>query len=336
MRVVLAGCLVLAGVSAVFAQDSAPLKDHADIYWAHAPYEMGECGICHVSNDPARPGGLTAGVNELCFSCHEIFQDMLGEFANVHPPVEDSCISCHNPHNSRREKLLNKDIADLCAECHGDIVAAATGSPVQHDPVINGRACLNCHDAHASNVEAMLTGLPFDLCVDCHGQDGMTDESGRPLTNLKALIAGAHMQHGPVDNKDCSACHNTHGGNNFRMLISEYPEKFYAPYDPANYDLCFSCHETDVFSSPQTTTLTGFRDGSRNLHYVHVNKIRRGRTCRACHEVHAAPQAHMIRDGVPYGPSNWVLKINFTGTATGGSCAKTCHPTKPYDRMGGR
>jgi hypothetical protein len=63
---------------------------------------------------------------------------------------------------------------------------------------------------------------------------------------------------------------------------------------------------------------------------VHVNKADRGRTCRACHEVHASKQAHHIRDSVPYGAKGWALKINYTKTPTGGSCAKTCHDTKSY------
>lgn len=319
-------------VPVALGQEVAPLTDPDKIFWAHAPFEMGECVICHESNDPQAPGAVTGEINDLCFSCHDLFQEMLAEYPNVHHPVEESCTSCHNPHNSSREKLLDRDPADLCGGCHEEILALARDSAVQHDPVLQGRACLNCHDAHASRVEAMLTGLPYDLCVECHGRDGMTDESGRPLTNFRTLISGSHMEHGPVADKDCSACHHTHGGSNFRMLLSEYPEKFYASYDAANYDLCFSCHEIDVFETPETTTLTGFRDGARNLHHLHVNKIRRGRTCRACHEVHAAPQEHMIRDGVPYGPNNWILEINFTGAPNGGSCAKTCHPTKPYER----
>jgi hypothetical protein len=33
---------------------------------------------------------------------------------------------------------------------------------------------------------------------------------------------------------------------------------------------------------------------------------------------------------VPYGSAGWVLKINYTKTPTGGTCAKTCHETKTY------
>jgi len=63
---------------------------------------------------------------------------------------------------------------------------------------------------------------------------------------------------------------------------------------------------------------------------VHVNKDERGRTCRACHEVHAAKQPHQIRAAVPYGTTGYMLKVNFTQTPTGGTCAKTCHVTRSY------
>jgi hypothetical protein len=85
-----------------------------------------------------------------------------------------------------------------------------------------------------------------------------------------------------------------------------------------------------MVKDPTTTTLTKFRNGDQNLHYVHVNKDERGRTCRACHEVHAAKQKHQIRDAVPYGHTGFMLKVNFTPTATGGSCARTCHITRSY------
>ena len=86
-----------------------------------------------------------------------------------------------------------------------------------------------------------------------------------------------------------------------------------------------------MLKDAQTTTLTNFRDGSRNLHFLHVNKADMGRTCRACHDVHAAKQDHIIRDGVPYGSKGWVLKLNYKQTPTGGTCEKTCHAAKTYD-----
>ncbi len=70
---------------------------------------------------------------------------------------------------------------------------------------------------------------------------------------------------------------------------------------------------------------------ARNLHYVHVHRDK-GRTCRACHEVHAAKQERRVRENVPYGSKGWILPINFTKTPTGGTCVRTCHDTRSYSR----
>ncbi len=316
------------------ADSRAPLTRPEEIGWVHAPFEVGDCSLCHERADAADPGGLSAPVNELCFGCHDQIAEMMSSLPELHGAAEDECTVCHNAHNARGNKLLIQEVPELCIECHDDVGEDATKSPVQHDTVIEGRACLNCHNPHASNVEALLTQLPFDQCVDCHGSAGLLDDAGREMTDFRALLAANPVLHGPVESKDCSACHHPHGSKSFRLLTHEYPARFYASYEEQNYALCFECHESERFVQERTTTLTGFRDGDKNLHYVHVNKSRRGRTCRACHDVHAAPQAHLIRDGVPYGSRGWVLEINFVPGANGGSCSRTCHPALSYDRTG--
>jgi predicted CXXCH cytochrome family protein len=339
LRVVASSSCVVAVVSlalalwpAVAQSSNAPLPEGAEIGWSHAPFEMGECGLCHESDDPNDPGPIAGEVNDLCFGCHVETQEAMEAAAVSHAAAVDDCTSCHNPHNSARRRLLNAESPGLCATCHEDIWQEATQSPVQHEAVKEGRACLNCHGPHATNVEHLLNELPYDLCVDCHGVAGMSDDQGKGLTDFARLLADNPSVHGPVAAEDCSACHETHGGSTFRMLAEAYPAKFYAPFDTENYSLCFTCHNEAVVTEASTTTLTGFRDGSKNLHFVHVNKQDRGRTCRACHEVHAAPQDHLIRDGVPYGRGDWVLKINYTRDDNGGTCEKTCHGALTYDR----
>jgi predicted CXXCH cytochrome family protein len=246
----------------------------------HAPFQSGQCGVCHVNNDAQKPGPIRhASVNEQCFECHDDVREIMKR-RYTHVPAREACTHCHNP--------------------------------------------------HASNIERILIALPFDLCVTCHSKDAMVASDGKQMTNYKKWLAENRIWHDPVRAKDCSACHRTHAGDNFRLLVAEYPRDFYAPYERKNYALCYGCHNDKVISVEQTTTLTAFRDGSRNLHYVHVNRDR-GRTCRACHEVHASKQAHHIRDGVPYGAKGWILKIGYTRLPTGGSCVKTCHDEKTYN-----
>ncbi len=310
-------------------RDNRPLPPGEKAAVVHAPYGAGDCALCHTGNDRRNPGPLVKKGNAVCFDCHQEFEEILARKYR-HAPAVEACWNCHNPHDSKEKKLLHAELSELCFGCHAGVKKLALESKVRHGAVTAGRKCASCHDPHAANVEKMLTALPFDLCVECHGRDDIKDWNGVSLANVKKLLAENKVHHGPVGMKDCASCHRTHGGDNFRLLVAPYPARFYAAYDKRNYELCFACHDERVAAEPETTSLTGFRDGARNLHYVHVNKSERGRTCRACHEVHASKQDHQLRDAVPYGPRGWMLKVNYVKTATGGSCAKTCHDTKTY------
>lgn len=309
--------------------DLTPLPDAEKPVSAHGPYLDGDCSLCHQHNDRKDPGAIIKPVNELCLGCHDDFAKVMAR-KSTHVAARVSCISCHNPHNARQPKLLVMESSALCLSCHAAISNLVANAQVQHGALSVEAKCVNCHNPHAANVEHLLTRLPGDLCLGCHGQDGLKDHDGKVLTNMKKLLAENPHQHGPVADKDCSACHLPHGGDNFRLLTKAYPAAFYSPYDPKLYALCFDCHEESMVRDPKTTTLTKFRNGDENLHYVHVNKDERGRTCRACHEVHASRHDHQIRDAVPYGHTGYMLKINFTQTPTGGMCAQTCHVTRSY------
>jgi predicted CXXCH cytochrome family protein len=308
----------------------APLlsSEHAVSY--HAPYDAGDCSICHARNDVQNPGPVKGSVNDLCLGCHDDFKQTLARKFG-HPPAQANCLNCHNPHNSKQPNLLIEDTGTLCTGCHTKIKQTVAESKVKHDALTQGNKCVNCHNPHGTNVEHLLVQLPMQLCLQCHSKDNVADHDGKKLTNMGKLLADNPHQHGPVAAQDCSSCHMTHGSNNFRLLTNAYPAQFYSAYDSQNYALCFTCHEEKAFTQPQTEELTQFRDGSKNLHYVHVNKDTMGRTCRACHDVHASVQEHQIRDSVPFGPRQWPLKINYTKTDTGGFCAKTCHSTRSYD-----
>ena len=103
-------------------------------------------------------------------------------------------------------------------------------------------------------------------------------------------------------------------------------------YQEENYSLCFECHNSQFARNQETLTLTDFRDGSQNLHFLHVNKDIKGRTCKACHQVHASDQEKHIRRSVPYGSIDWDLPITFTKSEDGGTCQVGCHSPKGYSR----
>jgi len=148
------------------------------------------------------------------------------------------------------------------------------------------------------------------------------------LEDIQSLLETNEDWHGPVRAGNCVGCHSPHGGEEYRLLKRPYPATFYSPFDIANYSLCFSCHEEALVLEPETSTLTFFRDGTRNLHFLHVNREDRGRTCRACHEVHASPHPSHIRDTVPFG--NYDLPLNFQKHESGGSCFPACHVKQSY------
>lgn len=299
---------------------------------SHQAYDSdkNDCSSCHKNKDPKNPGPLlTTNISASCMECHDDFKKLI-TLKYKHKPMEVDCTLCHNPHDSMKVKLLVNDPDALCMTCHDPIKNVVSSCKVSHDAVTSQKKCLNCHNPHASENEHLLSKPAYELCMDCHGKDGLTNHLGRPLQNMKTLLAQNPEQHAPVASKECTACHLPHGSDNYCILNEQYPTSFYSNYDPKLYGLCFQCHEESAFATPTTTTATQFRNGEKNLHYVHVNKVERGRTCRACHEIHASTQRHQIRDAVPYGKSRWMLKVNFTQRADGGSCTGTCHSTRSY------
>ncbi len=291
----------------------------------HGPVAVGACVACHDPHSSDHDHLVRIEGNQLCFICHQEMQERLEAEPFRHQALESGCTTCHDPHASEQTAQLKSPVAELCGQCHGDILETARSAKVKHPPVTEPPACLNCHRPHAAEHRPLLKADGLAVCLSCH--DGSRVKG---LTNMKKLLADNPDHHGPIRERDCSGCHQPHGSNFFRLLFAEYPATFYAPYREENFALCFSCHDSALATEAETTTVTDFRNGARNLHYVHVHKARKGRTCRACHETHASRHPNHIRDSVPFG--NWQLPINYKETSNGGSCAPGCHRPESYTR----
>jgi len=137
-------------------------------------------------------------------------------------------------------------------------------------------------------------------------------------------------RHGPLRDGDCSGCHLSHGSSEAHLLAKPYSPAFYQPFAIEKYDLCFTCHDRELVLRERTDTLTGFRNGPVNLHFVHVNRDEKGRNCRACHSTHTSARPVHMRESVPYG--QWDLPIGFEQTKAGGACSSACHERFGYDR----
>lgn len=140
---------------------------HKDIRMAagkqsHHPINEGKikCSDCHNTHGTNTHGMIKEdNVNQLCYKCHA---DKRGPFIWEHPPVEENCAICHDPHGSRHGKLMTEKIPNLCQDCHD--WSRHPGTPYDNATGIAGtspgnrffaRSCLNCHNQiHGSTAPA--------------------------------------------------------------------------------------------------------------------------------------------------------------------------------------
>lgn len=297
----------------------------------HGPTAAGACGACHQPHASSKPMLLVTEGRALCLQCHVSIGIELETLRNVHEPARGDCLLCHDPHSTDHPAALRQDPKSLCIECHKDMEHRLETATTAHAAVTTERKCLNCHSGHASDYPGLLQEDTMTLCFECHDRE-IELPDGTRLANMKAIIESGTSLHGPTAQHDCTACHEIHGGGHQRLLTAEYPDAFYLPFTENEYALCFNCHDRQMVMLEETSTVTRFRNGTQNLHYTHVHKDRKGRSCRVCHDTHASNRANHIRDVVPFGPKGWPLPIKFEATERGGGCAAGCHQAFRYDR----
>jgi predicted CXXCH cytochrome family protein len=306
------------------ADDAFMKKQHL-----HGPVAMGACILCHEAHSSWTPKLLVAEGDELCAICHEARIRRDQQARHVHPPATGDCEKCHDPHGSDFPQQTRQDDRQLCVSCHEDVGREIEHSAVVHGAVLEPQGCRDCHTGHSSSLPSLLKSSLLDTCLGCHDEE-IALPNGRRVANMAALLKANPNHHGPIRQADCSACHQPHASALANLLTESYPPLFYAPFDPNNYKLCFKCHRSELASAPDGRGVTEFRNGALNLHYVHISKPAKGRTCRACHAVHASKSPAHISDVVPYG--NWQYELKFQVTENGGACAPACHVARSYDR----
>lgn len=310
------------------------LDCHQDEYseheFVHGPVAVGACVVCHDSHSSSFQNLLIDRPDRLCLDCHEELKPTEMEKRHQHKPMEDGCISCHNPHASDQKFQLNASVPKLCVECHDWFQDIFDNASVLHSPTKDEGGCTECHNPHFSALPRLQKFTQPELCLKCHDKQIVTKD-GRTLTDMKTFLDENPNHHGPIREGACTMCHHPHASQESNLLIQAYPPEFYAPFAIEKYELCFSCHQTDLVKDEIGEGLTEFRNGNQNLHWLHVNR-EKGRTCRACHEVHASKRPSHIRESVPFGSTGWLLDLNFKQMPDGGSCAPACHKVKTYNR----
>lgn len=288
----------------------------AEKAYIHLPVKNGECQSCHKPSGQKHPkvkkGAFLLtdkGKAGLCNECHESKNNK----KHVHPPVASGdCLDCHDVHQSDNKAQLKGAGAELCYQCHEK---SKLDRAYPHKPIGEGK-CLGCHDPHQSDNKYMLKASGVNLCMTCHDKG---EFSGKSV-------------HEPVSKGECNACHITHGTKNHHLLKAAVPTDMYQSFDKANFALCFECHKDTLADSQRTGEETEFRNGLINLHYLHINKTIKGRSCKVCHDPHAAGQPRLISNKIP-GFGRWRIPIRYTKTEVGGTCVVGCHKPKTYDRI---
>lgn len=262
----------------------------------------------------------------ICKKCH-VDKDFSDKKRYMHACLKKGCDGCHDSHSSDYQYQLIVAPGKICVKCHDDFIKKTTECKFKHPILDQKNICLNCHDPHGSLFGNNLKVAPYNLCLDCHKQ--LIKGTGGKKYNIFEVFAERPYKHGPVAEGNCIDCHDPHGSDFYRTLKLYYPETFYTSFKIEKYALCFECHNQSLVMEKITATVTNFRDGNRNLHYIHVNR-KKGRTCSVCHEVHASELPKFIRKSVSFG--NWDIPIEFEKNANGGSCAPGCHKAYKYNR----
>jgi predicted CXXCH cytochrome family protein len=297
--------------------------------FAHQPFAAGQCTVCHQPHESDYANLQRYGNGpDHCYGCHKDKQVAMKEMPHKHEAAMTACTTCHGPHATDYKGQLKKPVNDTCLGCHRAVKTELANAKQVHGAVTEGN-CGSCHDAHASQNKDILKARTDKVCMTCH-EKAVVARDGRTLAAMGPVLASKNL-HGPVKDGNCSGCHKPHAADQPNLLKKFYPDTFYAKFDLQNYALCFSCHDQNMVLK-EKSTLTNFRDGDRNLHFVHVNRDEKGRSCRTCHEVHGSDLPKHMAATVPFEGSKWAMPMNYEPSATGGSCTPGCHGEQTYNR----
>jgi len=291
----------------------------------HNPVKGGRCHKCHDAHQSDFDSFLKNDMPDLCFRCHDGVAEAI-KSDNVHAPAKENCFKCHDPHSAKESYLLPDSIPNLCYSCHEDFQKKLENTPLVHQALNEKQSCAICHSSHGSVEKKLLKAKEKDLCLNCHNKTYKT-ESGI-IANIKQQLEKSEFIHGPV-NEGCDICHDPHASKNPNLLVKNFPVGSYAPANLSSFALCFNCHKSDIIELERSKTVTNFRDGDRNMHFLHTNG-NRGRNCTTCHDMHASKNEHLIEDKVQYG--NWKMPMKYVKLENGGSCFPGCHSEEKYDR----
>jgi predicted CXXCH cytochrome family protein len=272
-----------------------------------------------VGASEASAGNCIAG------GCHRVITG--SKF--LHGPVAaeeaggEGCVACHMPAGqacaaAKAGKFTFKTKKDrLCVLCH------ERGTATQHTSTRSD--CLSCHDPHQSPTKFQLRReVQSKLCESCHRK-------------IVLRIGKSAVLHGPIKEGKCVPCHNPHAADCWRLFPAcdtAEADTWGSKENAAYVSLCWQCHPKADLLDPESHR-TGFRDGTRNLHRLHVLQKRPpgAHPCKRCHETHAGSEAKLLRDDITTDRGVFSFPVRFKPAGNGGTCSVECHRDFSYDRI---
>ncbi len=123
------------------------IDPHKATNYYHVPYKEKQCDVCH---DGQSMGKMLEPQPELCYQCHESFNDV---YKVVHGPVAGGyCTACHSPHFAKDSTLLIRTGQDLCLYCH----KPGEGYDTELHDGIEDTSCTECHNPHGGDTRNFL------------------------------------------------------------------------------------------------------------------------------------------------------------------------------------
>jgi predicted CXXCH cytochrome family protein len=262
----------------------------------HTPVKNGDCSGCHDPHGSSQvkllsgrsrsvvSGGVTMKLpvrmsdkkSDLCFSCHEAFEQKL-HTAIPHAPVQEGkCDACHSSHGSNHNGFVKEAAPALCLNCHkidSKVKEAHSGYDVA------ASNCLGCHNPHISSKPKLVranTHPPFAEkdCESCHeiGDDGkpkLSEELVELCGTCHDVVASDMAlvtKHPPFEAGECTSCHNPHTSDTSKLLVAA-PGK-----------LCVTCHEDIKALDSLAVQHPPFAEGK----------------CMDCHKPHASAHTALL------------------------------------------
>lgn len=211
------------------ADQLAPPPEGFRRFLMHVPEKEAACVACHDLSPNEAAMDLPSAQKNPCVTCH---RGMLRPEWSHGPAGAYECGSCHELQNDKgrfRERTIH---ADLCNECHQDIVDEYLGQKNVHGPVEAG-LCNTCHDSHATPHQGQLVAEVNELCLGCHEKIDEGVHVGRGVTGRSHPLSGPKDPLRAGREFSCVSCHNPHGGKGRWYFVGGVQGRF---------ALCQKCH----------------------------------------------------------------------------------------------